>query len=137
MDPIEKLKRKNVLFVWGPMQQKAFEELKFALTQAPILAYPDWTKEFIVETDWSSVAIGAILSQVDDQGRMRAVSFISQRLSESESHYHSTEGEAMAIVYALHKFEPYLWGKHFTLITDCSAATALKKPCFGKSQLTR
>jgi len=62
-NPIHKLTRKNVEFVWGKDQQDAFDKLKHIFTSAPILRNPDGDKPFIVETDASNFAVGALLSQ--------------------------------------------------------------------------
>jgi len=60
--PLHKLTRKNVPFVWGSDQQKSFDKLKELFTTAPILRNSDNNKPFIVETDDSNFAVGAILS---------------------------------------------------------------------------
>ena len=62
-NPFHKLTRKNVQFVWGKDQQDAFDKLKHIFTSAPILRNPDGDKPFIVETDASNFAVGALLSQ--------------------------------------------------------------------------
>src|SRR5256886_9126577 len=63
--PLNKLLKKNVNFQWTLQQQQAFDYLKDRLITSPILIYPDWTKEFILFTDASTFALGAILSQKD------------------------------------------------------------------------
>lgn len=62
------LKRKGEAFVWSKEQEKAFNELKVHLISSPILAYPNWNKEFHVHVDGSNFAIGATLAQVGPQG---------------------------------------------------------------------
>jgi hypothetical protein len=61
---IAKLTRKVQEFLWGPRQQEAFESLKEKLYTTPVLSYPNFTLHFILTTDGSKTAIGAILSQV-------------------------------------------------------------------------
>ncbi len=56
--PLNELTKKNVTFVWGKAQQKAFDELKTRLTEAPLLALPDFTKTFEIECDASVIGIG-------------------------------------------------------------------------------
>ena len=84
--PLHKLTRKNVPFNWGPEQQKAFDKLKELFTSAPILRYPDSNKPFIVETDASNFAVGAILSQEFD-GQLHPIAYISTSLTKSQKNY--------------------------------------------------
>ena len=56
-------------FEWATSIQKSFDMLKQALTTVPVLAYPDFSKPFLVATDASSAAVGAVLSQLDENGR--------------------------------------------------------------------
>lgn len=65
-EPLNRLLRKDTKFKWSDDCERAFQALKRALTSAPILAYPDFTKEMILYTDASTTGIGAILSQNHD-----------------------------------------------------------------------
>ena len=71
---MHKLTRKNVSFNWGPDQQKAFDKLKELFTSGPILRNPDSNKPFVVETDASNFAVGAILSQEFD-GQLHPIAY--------------------------------------------------------------
>jgi len=125
--PINRLRRKGAVFKWTQECDKAWETLKDALTSQPILARPDFTKEFIVQTDASGVGLGAILAQKDAQDQERVIYYASRSLSEPEKNYSTTEQECLAVFFAVTKFRPYLHGTHFTLITDHSALTWLLK----------
>ncbi|PNH07731.1 Retrovirus-related Pol polyprotein from transposon [Tetrabaena socialis] len=112
---------------WGPQQQAAFEELKRALTCQPILQGPDFDRPFILATDFCKTAVAVCLSQLDDEGRERAVSFASKRLSGCQLSWSSTDGEAFAAVWAIRFYHEYLCGTHFTLVTDNSALTFIMR----------
>src|SRR4051794_27168234 len=76
---------------------------------------------FILETDASDEALGAVLCQLDDQKQEHPVAYISRKLTDQERKYCTREKEALAIVWATDKLRYYLWGKHFTVITDHSS----------------
>ena len=61
--PLNDLRKKGAKFVWGEKQQKAFETLKEAIISPPVLRMPDFSRQFILQTDASSVALGAVLSR--------------------------------------------------------------------------
>ncbi len=83
-NPLHKLTEKTMQFKWTPQCQEAFDQLKRQLTTAPVLAFPDYTCPFTLDTDASDVGIGAVLSQSDDKGKERVVAFASRTLSKAE-----------------------------------------------------
>jgi His(2)-Cys(2) zinc finger./Integrase core domain. len=87
------------------------------LINEPILKYPDYDKPFILTTDASNYAIGAVLSQ-GKIGSDLPVGYASRTLNSSEQHYSTTEKELLAIVWATKYFRPYLYGRRFTIVTD-------------------
>src|SRR5437868_3878036 len=88
------------------------------------MAYPDFTKRFILTTDASKFGFGAILSQIQDN-RERAISYASKATNDREQNYFPTELEAVAIVWGIEKFKrPYFLDHEFTLVTDHSALKA-------------
>ena len=88
----------------------------------PVLAFPRQDRPFTLTTDASNVGLGAVLSQPDDGGNLRPVAYASKKLTDAEMNYHSTEKEALAIIWALRAFRPYLLGAELTVETDCQAA---------------
>jgi len=123
---LNKLLRKKFIYQWTEEQQEAFENLKKCLTTAPILAYPNFERPFIVYTDASTAAIGAILSQRDDDKKERVISYASRSLNKHERNYGITELECLAVVWAVKHFHHYLHGQKFTIITDHAALAYLK-----------
>ena len=95
-----------------------FEELKKKLTTPPILAFPQFDREFLLATDASDSAIGAVLSQVHDNGTEKVIAYWSRQLSKAEQNYSTIEREALAIVKAVKEFYPYLYEHEFVLQTD-------------------
>ncbi len=118
---------------WGAAEQEAFDDLKRALTTAPLLAHPDPQRQWTLQTDASGVAIGGVLSQKQDDGTMRPVAFWSKKLGRAERNYSATERELMAIVRATEEWRVYLHGSPHPvlLLTDHKPLVYLN----GKAEL--
>ncbi|CAM4524897.1 unnamed protein product [Lepidochelys kempii] len=106
---------------WTRKCQKAFNKLKATLMSDPVLRAPDFDKPFLVTTDASERGVGAVLMQKGPDQEFHPVVFLSKKLSERESNWSVTEKECYAIVYALEKLRPYVWGRRFHLQTDHAA----------------
>ena len=122
--PLHRLTDKGQPFTWDSNCAAAYTQLKTALTEAPVLAYPDAQQPFIVDTDASNVGVGAVLSQQGEDGE-RAVAYFSRALNKAEKNYCVTRRELLAVVLALRQFRPYLHGSHFLLRTDHASLTWL------------
>ena len=118
--PLNQLCEKGQTFLWTTATESAFQQLKVALTEAPVMAYPIPGIPFILDTDASNCAIGAVLSQVQ-QGEERVIAYFSKSLSKPEKQYCVTRKELLAIVQAIKHFHHYLYGRSFTIRTDHSA----------------
>ena len=117
-EPLRELTRKDVPFVWGAVQQTAFDALKSSLGRAETLAYFDSNAEETKRiTDASPVGLGAVLTQVT-QGQERVIAYASRSLTEVERRYSQTEREALGLVWGCERFHMYLYGVDFTLLTD-------------------
>ena len=79
--PLHALTRKNVDFVWTTECQAAFDELREKMISAPVLAYPDFDQSFILETDASVRGLGAVLSQIKEDGQTHPIAFASRALA--------------------------------------------------------
>ncbi len=99
---------KDKPFSWNPTAQAAFDTLKMAFTSAPILIHPDLAKPFIVETDASDFALGAILSQFRIDGLLHPVVFYSRKLTSAEINFQVYDKELLAIITAFEQWRPYL-----------------------------
>ena len=119
--PLFELTKKDQPYEWKEPQNKAFEILKEKLINSPVLIYPNFEKEFILLTDASKIALGAILSQKDDNNKEHPIAYDSKVLTKYESNYDTTRLEASAIIWAVKKFRPYLHGRKFKIITDHNA----------------
>lgn len=101
--PLTQLLKKNNKFMWTSNEQQAFENLKKALVQAPVLALPDFSKPFTVETDASDLGIGAVLMQ---EGH--PISYLSKSFCERNMGLSTYEKECMAVLLAVEKWRCYL-----------------------------
>ena len=91
--------------------------MKEKLVLPPVLKYPDFDQSFILTTDASGEGLGAVLSQ-GELGKDLPVAFASRTLNQAEKNYSTTEKELLAIVWGMRYFRPYLYGKHFRVVTD-------------------
>ena len=124
--PLYAFTEKNRSFSWTSDCQRAFEQLKQHLTSAPILCTPSDGRKFILDTDASDGAIGAVLSQ-DYDGQERVVAYASRRLSKAELNYCVTRKELLAVVHFAKYFRHFLLGREFTVRTDHAALQWLRK----------
>jgi transposase InsO family protein len=117
--PLFDLKRNNVTFVWTSKEQQAWQTLKDALTSSNVmLAQPDPSKRYVLETDASYHAIGGVLQQQDDHGEWRPILYLSRRLSKAEQNYAPTEIECLAVLFCVEKCRCYVLGNQFSILTD-------------------
>ena len=113
------LLRKDTEFVWTEECQKAFETLKEELIKAPTLIFPNFQRRFRLTTDGSKHGIAWIISQLDDEGRDRPVSYGGRSLHGAEcSSYSASELEALAIVCAVKENHALLSYNEFDIYTD-------------------
>lgn len=111
-------KSKNIKIKLDEHALKAFNDAKLLLTSSEILAYPNFSKPFLLTTDASNSAIGAVLSQ-EELGRDRPITYLSRSLNKTEENYSTIEKEMLAIIWALDKLRNYLYGaKEIKIITD-------------------
>nr|GEZ57252.1 RNA-directed DNA polymerase [Tanacetum cinerariifolium] len=107
---------KSTKFMWNTAAQSAFEQLKHAVTEAPVLALPNFEHVFQVECDASGLGIGGVLSQLN-----RPISFFSEKLNDTRRRYSTYDKELYAIVRSLEYWRHYLFSAEFILYSDHQA----------------
>jgi hypothetical protein len=120
--PLHALLKKGVLFVWTSDQSLAFQTLKKALTSAPVLALPDFSVPFTVETDASDSGVGAVLMQ-----RGHPLAFFSKALGPKGRGLSTYEKEFMAVLCAVQQWRSYLQQGEFVILTDHQSLAQLNE----------
>lgn len=116
--------------------QDAFSKLKGIMSSDLLLAYPNFDEPFILTTDASNIAIGAVLSQLQE-GKEKPIAYLSRTLSKAEEKYSATAKELLAIYFAAKRFRPYLYGRPFTIYTDHEPLTKELKLTDATGRVTR
>ncbi|KAJ1199344.1 hypothetical protein NDU88_003181 [Pleurodeles waltl] len=127
----------NRLAPFSEHQKDSFEQLKFYLTQDPILKCPDFAKPFHLYTDASDVGLGGVLAQPDEEGRDHPIVYISRKLFPRERNYPIIERECLAIKWAVDSLQYYLLGRPFILFTDHAPLTWLSTQKDTNSRILR
>jgi hypothetical protein len=118
--PLTNLLKKDNLFIWTETANQAFVALKTALVQAPVLAIPNFSKPFTIETDARRGGIGAVLQQDG-----HPIAYISRALGPRNLGLSTYEKECMAILFAVEQWRPYLQHGEFMIQTDHQSLTQL------------
>ncbi|MBW0558761.1 hypothetical protein O181_098476 [Austropuccinia psidii MF-1] len=119
---------------------KAYEKIKKALTEAPLLLMPDWNITFKLYIDACEDGLGAALHQVqiiDDKPTEGPVCYISRQIKPTEARYGASQMECLCLVWALEKLHYYLDGSVFEVITDCNAVKSLLNMKTPKGNMLR
>lgn len=122
---------------WTPICDSVLHTLKSTLACNPVLAAPDYNRRFVVQTDASTYGLGVVLGQLNDAGEEHPVAFIRRRLLVREVVYATAEKECLAIVWALKKLQPYLYGREFTILADHNPLTWLNRVSGDNGHLLR
>ena len=122
---------------WTDRHQQAFNLLKDAVRSKVVLYVFDVGKPFNLYCDSSDFAVGAVLTQMDDKGIERPVSFISQKLTDTQRRWATVEKEAYAIVWALNKLKEIIIGSKVHIFTDHNPLTYLTESMSKSAKLVR
>lgn len=117
LQPMYRLLSKNVTWEWSKECSDAFVQVKNLLTKSPCLIHYNSELPLKLACDASSYGLGCVLSHVVN-GQERPIAYASRVLSKAECNYSQIEKEALSIIYGVKKFYQYLYGRHFTLLTD-------------------
>lgn len=117
-EPLRALLGHGAHFSWGVPQQTAFDVIKSSLDKIVALGFYSISDRTQLYADASSVALGAVLIQIDSQNQPRVIAYASKSLSVQEKKLSQTEKEAMALVWGCERFSLYLVGRFFDLVTD-------------------
>ncbi len=116
--PLYALLKKDVAWTWSEDTQEGFNTLKEKLSEFPILKRLDFSKVFILHTNQSALGIGAILGQLDEEGKEYVIAYASRSNNKAESNYFSYKRECLVGVWGVIHFKLYLYGTKFTLYID-------------------
>jgi hypothetical protein len=128
-------KKKPKPFVWTDQCQAAFDDLKQATLDTSLLANIDFSKEIFIRCDSSQFGAGAVIFQLDDQGRECPIAYASRKYTSAERNYCTFQQEAGAVVWALEKFACFFQGHAVTVQSDHKNLSWVKKSAMP--QLTR
>eukprot|EP00736_Rhodelphis_marinus_P012019 Rmarinus@m.1179 len=137
--PLRVLTSPREKFVWSSECQRAFEQLKRKLVEAPVLAHPRFDRQFSLTTDASGTGLGAVLAQEGEDGKVHPVAYASRALVPAETRYSATERECLGVMFAVKKFREYVEGgvQPTVVYTDHAALTWLLSLKDPTSRLTR
>ena len=122
---MHKLLRKEQKWIWKKEQQESFDAVKKLLLSAEVLAHYNPTKDITLQCDASPYGVGAVLSVKEKNGTERPVGFASRSFNDAERNYSQLDREGLAVIFGLKKFQKFLFGRPFVIITDHNPLIAL------------
>ncbi|KII66802.1 Transposon Tf2-11 polyprotein [Thelohanellus kitauei] len=116
--PLYDLTRQGVNWRWSVNEENILKQIKQCLTHSSTLAHFNEDLPTILATDASGRGLRAVLSQKEQNGIERPVCFASRTLSKSEKNYSVSDKEGLTIIWGINKFNQFLFGRKFTILTD-------------------
>ena len=121
---------------WKEAQEAAYRTLKNAVISKPVLHLPDHDKSYTLRVDASEVGIGAVLLQEHDDSLFQ-VGYRSKKLTSAERRYSTIERECLAVIWAIRKFHPYLYGREFWIQTNHQPLQYLNRARYINDRIMR
>ncbi|XP_014665126.1 PREDICTED: uncharacterized protein K02A2.6-like, partial [Priapulus caudatus] len=128
VQPLRNLMKKDVPWTWSATQDQAFLRVKEMVSNTPVLAFYDPTKDLVLENDASEYGVGSVLLQDG-----RPVAFASRSLTDTETRYAQIEKEMLAVAFGLEKFHYYTYGRKVTIVTDHKPLVAIVSKPLSKA----
>jgi hypothetical protein len=118
--PLHNLVKKEVKWQWTDKEESAFRELQRAIINAPVIVHADPSKPYFLETDASGAALGSVLSQRQEDGRLHPIGYLSESFKGAEQNYDTHDKELLAIIRSFEHWRIYLEGTilPITVFTD-------------------
>jgi transposase InsO family protein len=116
--PLDNLLKKDAEWSWSKACQQAFDSIRGILKSDLLLTHYDPAVEVIVAADASEHGVGAVIQHRWSNGQIKAIAHASSSLMPAEQNYSQIEKEGLALIFAVKKFHKYIYGRHFTLLTD-------------------
>ena len=135
--PLTDLTSSKVPFQLTEVEISAFEQLKRCIVEAPVLVAPNVGDPFRLYTDSSQCSVGSCLAQTDEQGVEHAIAYRSQKLTATQYDWITIEKEAYAVVWALSRFRPSIFGSQGAIFTDHNPLKYLTECAPKSAKLTR
>lgn len=137
--PLTELTKKKIPndIPWSEAAEKAFKKLKLLLCETVALHTPDIKKPFVIACDASESGIGATLNQKNEVGKLVPITFASQKLTDTQKRWSAVEREAYALIWALHKFETWVFGAKIYVYTDHNPLKYLTESAPKNAKLQR
>ncbi len=136
-ESLHKISGKKSEFLWSAQCQKSYESLRDALCEAPVLAYPNFSKPFRMYSDASGVALGSVLVQMDEDECEKPIAYYSRVLQSQERRYSNTERELLAVYEGLRHFRNYTYGGKCVCFTDHRALVYMKDTANPSTRLAK
>ena len=136
LHPLNELLEKNHKWEWNSACKKAFEKAKSLITTDEVLTHYDPSLRVKLACDASPYGLGAVMSHVMPNGSERPIAYASRTLTTAERNYSQIDKEALALVWGVKKFNLYLCGRKFTLVTDHQPLTSIFNPAKSTSVTT-
>ena len=136
LNPLNGLLEQGKRWKWTTECEEAFHSVKKLITSDMVLTHYDPGRPLRLACDASPVGIGAVLSHIMEDGSERPIAFASRTLTKAERNYSQIDKEALALVWGVKKFHLYLFGRHFTLVTDHEPLTSILNPKKGIPAMT-